>query len=62
MKRFRPDWFIIGIALMILLAYLIPGIGSRGSRVELKTIIHYGIMLLFLLYGVKLSPGNSCVT
>ncbi|MDD4189826.1 MAG: bile acid:sodium symporter [Mangrovibacterium sp.] len=58
MKRFRPDWFIILIALMILLAYLVPGIGSRGSRVELKTIIHYGIMLLFFFYGVKLRPGE----
>ena len=57
-KRFRPDWFIIGILLMILLAYLIPGIGAGGSRIELKTIIHYGIMLLFFFYGVKLNPGE----
>ncbi|MGV8093809.1 MAG: bile acid:sodium symporter family protein [Mangrovibacterium sp.] len=58
MKRFRPDWFIIGILLMILLAYLFPGIGNKGSRIELETVIHYGIMLLFFFYGVKLSPEN----
>jgi sodium/bile acid cotransporter 7 len=58
MKRFRPDWFIIGILLMILLAYLVPGIGNKGNRIELETVIHYGIMLLFFFYGVKLSPEN----
>lgn len=58
MKRFRPDWFIIGILLMILLAYLLPGIGTAGNRITLKTLIHYGIMLLFFFYGVKLSPGK----
>lgn len=56
MKRTRPDWFIIGILAMILLAYVIPGIGDEGSRVELKTVVHYGIMLLFFFYGIKLSP------
>lgn len=56
MKRFRPDWFILGILLMIVLAYLFPGVGREGSPVELKTLIHYGIMLLFFFYGLKLSP------
>ncbi len=56
MKNFKPDWFIFGILLMILLAYLIPGMGDEGSRIELKTIVHYGIMLLFFFYGLKLSP------
>ncbi|MEL7587979.1 MAG: bile acid:sodium symporter family protein [Prolixibacteraceae bacterium] len=56
MKRFRPDWFIIGIIVMILLAYLFPGIGDQDSRIELKTLVHYGIMLLFFFYGLKLSP------
>ena len=57
-KKFQPDWFIIGILLMILLADLFPGIGDKGSRIELKTLVHYGIMLLFFFYGVKLSPGE----
>lgn len=58
MKRFRPDWFIPGIIAMILLAYFVPGIGDEGSRVEMKTVVHYGIMLLFFFYGLKLSPGE----
>jgi len=58
MKSFKPDWFIIGILLMILTAYLFPGIGNEGSRVELKTVVHYGIMVLFFFYGLRLSPGE----
>lgn len=56
LKRFLPDGFISGIIGMILLAYLIPGIGKEGSLVELKTLICYGISLLFFFYGLRLSP------
>jgi sodium/bile acid cotransporter 7 len=55
-KRFIPDGFIMGILAMILLAYLFPGVGKAGSAVELKTVIRYGIMLLFFFYGLRLSP------
>ncbi|MGE4585963.1 MAG: bile acid:sodium symporter family protein [Mangrovibacterium sp.] len=57
-RNFKPDWFITGIVLMILLAWLIPGLGAAGSRVELKMLIHYGIMLLFFFYGLKLNPAE----
>ena len=55
-KRFLPDGFITAIISMILLAYLIPGIGAKGSLIELKTVSKYGIMLLFFFYGLRLSP------
>lgn len=55
-KRFLPDGFISGILLMILLAYLLPGIGRQGSVIELKVLIRYGISLLFFFYGLRLSP------
>ncbi|WP_372774629.1 bile acid:sodium symporter family protein [Mangrovibacterium sp.] len=55
-KRFLPDGFISGILLMILLAKLLPGIGSEGSLIELRVIIKGGIALLFFFYGLKLSP------
>ncbi|MGF7138170.1 bile acid:sodium symporter family protein [Roseimarinus sediminis] len=58
LRRFLPDGFISGILLMILLAWLVPGIGGEGSRLELKTIIRFGIMLLFFFYGLRLSPEN----
>lgn len=55
-KRFLPDGFITGILIMILLAYLLPGIGKEGSTIELKVVIRYGISLLFFFYGLRLSP------
>ena len=56
LKRFLPDGFILGIILMILLAYLIPGVGAEGNFIELKVLIRYGISLLFFFYGLRLSP------
>ena len=56
LKRYLPDGFISGILLMILMAYLVPGIGGKGSIVELKVLIRYGISLLFFFYGLRLSP------
>jgi sodium/bile acid cotransporter 7 len=55
-KRFMPDGFIMAIIAMIMLAYLVPGIGAKGSVVELKTVSRYAIMLLFFFYGLRLSP------
>lgn len=56
LKKYLPDGFITGIILMIILAYLIPGIGREGSAIELKVLIRYGISLLFFFYGLRLSP------
>ena len=56
LKRFLPDGFILGIMLMIALAYLIPGVGAEGNFIELKVLIRYGISLLFFFYGLRLSP------
>jgi len=40
---------------MIILAYLIPGIGKEGETIELKYVIRYGIALLFFFYGLRLN-------
>ncbi|MFV0376936.1 MAG: bile acid:sodium symporter family protein [Mangrovibacterium sp.] len=55
-KRYLPDGFIAGIIGMIVLARLFPGIGDKGSLVELGALIKGGIALLFFFYGLKLSP------
>jgi solute carrier family 10 (sodium/bile acid cotransporter), member 7 len=55
-KRMLPDGFILAIISMILLAYFVPGIGAKGSVIELKTVSRYAIMLLFFFYGLRLSP------
>jgi sodium/bile acid cotransporter 7 len=55
-KKYIPDIFIVAIIGMIVLAYFFPGIGGKGSAVELKKVIKYAIMLLFFFYGLRLSP------
>lgn len=56
LKKHLPDRFIAGIMGMILLAWLIPGIGGENSFFRLKEITQYGIALLFFFYGLRLSP------
>jgi sodium/bile acid cotransporter 7 len=55
-KKYLPDRFIAGLLLMILLAWLFPGIGGEGSTLKLKVVVKYGVSLLFFFYGLKLSP------
>jgi sodium/bile acid cotransporter 7 len=55
-RKYLPDGFITGILLMILLAWLFPGVGDKGSLIELKSVIRYGIALLFFFYGLRLNP------
>jgi solute carrier family 10 (sodium/bile acid cotransporter), member 7 len=56
LSRFLPDRFILGIVLMIFLAWLFPGIGGTESSISLNTINHYGVIILFFFYGLRLSP------
>jgi len=55
-KQFLPDGFITALLLMILLAYLVPGIGGEGDLINLAKLSDYGIALLFFFYGLRLSP------
>jgi sodium/bile acid cotransporter 7 len=54
--RWIPDPFIIGLFLMIFLAWLTPGVGMGSYRPNLGMIIDGGIFLIFFLYGLKLNP------
>ncbi len=55
-KKYLPDRFIGGLLLMIVLAWLFPGIGGKDSFFSLKEITQYAIALLFFFYGLRLSP------
>lgn len=57
-KPYLPDGFITGIILMVLLGYLVPGIGKTGSAIELSKVIKIGIVILFFFYGTRLSPED----
>jgi sodium/bile acid cotransporter 7 len=56
MKKYLPDWFISGLFLMILVAWLIPGIGMDLKPVHLGQVIDIGVVLIFFFYGLKLDP------
>jgi len=58
MKKYFPDWFISGLFLMILVAWLKPGIGMDLKPVHLGLIIDVGVVLIFFFYGLKLDPAK----
>ena len=58
MKKYFPDWFISGLFLMILIAWLIPGIGMDLQPVHLGLVIDIGVVLIFFFYGLKLNPAK----
>jgi solute carrier family 10 (sodium/bile acid cotransporter), member 7 len=56
MKKFIADWFIAGLLMMILAAWLLPGVGMGTHTVNLGLIIDIGVVLIFFFYGLKLDP------
>ncbi len=50
------DKFIPAIVFVVLLAYLLPELGSDGSPIPLDSIGTMGVSLIFFFYGLKLSP------
>lgn len=58
MKKYLPDWFISGLFLMILVAWLRPGIGMDFQPVHLGLAIDIGVVLIFFFYGLKLDPAK----
>jgi sodium/bile acid cotransporter 7 len=57
MKKYRPDWFISGLFLMLAAAWAKPGIAMDWDPVNLGLIIDIGIVLIFFFYGLKLDPA-----
>lgn len=56
--RYLPDKFIVGLVLMILLAYWFPQVGIGATPINLTLLIDIGISLIFFFYGLKLSPDK----
>ena len=54
----KIDRFIIGLILMILLAWLFPQIGTYDGAGNLEQLTDIGITLIFFFYGLKLSPSQ----
>jgi len=54
-KRVVTDWFLCGMVLATLLAYLFPAFGSKGGAMHADIVINVGVFLVFFLHGVNLS-------
>jgi sodium/bile acid cotransporter 7 len=55
MKKFKPDWFLLGMMLATLLAWLFPGPGAAGGWLHPELLTKIGVALIFFLHGVALS-------
>ena len=55
--KFRPDWFLIGLICIPVLATLLPARGVGATIVEHATTV--AVCLLFFLHGAKLSPSEA---
>ena len=54
MKKYLPDYFITGLLLMIIAAWIKPGIGIDTRPVHLGIIINIGVAFIFFFHGLKL--------
>ncbi len=55
--KFKADWFLLGMAAAIGLAWLIPSPGAAGGVLHPELLTKAGVALIFFLHGVALSFG-----
>lgn len=55
---FKPDTFVLSLAVVILLAYFFPYWATEESKLHLNAISSIGVSLIFFFYGLKLSPDK----
>jgi solute carrier family 10 (sodium/bile acid cotransporter), member 7 len=53
--KFKLDWFMIGMAVAVGLAWLAPSVGAPGSGLHPELLNKVGVALIFFLNGVALS-------
>jgi sodium/bile acid cotransporter 7 len=53
--KFVFDWFLVGMAAAVGLAWLFPDPGAHGGRLHPELLNRAGVALLFFLHGVALS-------
>lgn len=51
----KLDLFVVAILISIFIAYLYPDLGVNEDPINLTKVSHWGISLIFLFYGLKLS-------
>ena len=56
LSRLGIDGFLFAIIAMVILASLFPGPGVAKEPIPLEEIANYGVSVIFLFYGLRLSP------
>jgi sodium/bile acid cotransporter 7 len=51
----RPDWFLLGMAGAVALAWLFPDAGAKGGSLHPELVNKLGVSLIFFLHGLVLS-------
>ncbi len=51
----RPDWFLLGMAVAVGLAWLVPDPGAKGGSLQPEILNKLGVSLIFFLHGLTLS-------
>jgi len=51
----RPDWFLLGMLLAVVLAWLLPAPGAKGGSLHPELLNKLGVSLIFFLHGLTLS-------
>lgn len=58
LKKAGLDEFLLGIILMVVLAFYFPGPGLKEGVFSIKGIANIGVSLIFYFYGIRLSPAK----
>jgi sodium/bile acid cotransporter 7 len=53
--KFKFDWFLMGMAVAVLLAWLFPNPGAQGGSLHPELLTKIGVALIFFLHGLTLS-------
>jgi sodium/bile acid cotransporter 7 len=52
--KFKPDWFLVGMVVVTVLAWLFPEPGAAGGWLQPALLTKAGVALIFFLHGVAL--------
>ncbi len=53
----KPDWFLGGMFVAIVLAWAVPGPGAHGGWLHPEALAKAGVAVVFFLHGLGLSSG-----
>lgn len=53
--KFKPDWFMLGMVVAVVLAWLFPEPGAQGGFLHPELLNKFGVALIFFLHGLALS-------